>query len=206
MPGPPLILASGSPRRRELLSAAGFAFEIDVPDVDETMQPDESPVTATTRLAVEKAEAVAARRATSGSEVILAADTTVVVGDRILGKPVDVREAVEMLLSLSGRNHFVWTAWAVLAAGQTRARTGGSSGGGPESGACRSVVRMREISRREAEAYAASGEPMDKAGAYAAQGEGRRFIGGIVGPLDNVIGLPMTPVVAALARFGVAPR
>jgi len=216
-----LILASGSPRRRELLTGAGFTFEIDVPDMDETILPGESPVAATTRLAIEKAEAVAARRLASkaerklasaaerklaseadhqlscSSEVILAADTTVVVGERILGKPVDVRDAVEMLLSLSGRNHFVWTAWAVLPVN--------GSLGAPECGACRSVVRMREISRREAEAYAASGEPMDKAGSYAAQGDGRRFIGAIVGPLDNVIGLPMTPVVRALARCGISP-
>jgi septum formation protein len=100
-----------------------------------------------------------------------------------------------MLLSLAGRNHFVWTAWAILPVGSRS----------PECGISRSTVRMREISRSEAEAYAASGEPLDKAGAYAAQGEGRRFIGAIVGPLDNVIGLPMAPVVRALARSGIAP-
>jgi septum formation protein len=200
MPELQLILASGSPRRRELLSGAGFVFEIDVSDLDETIHPGESPVAATTRLSIEKAEAVAARRARGSglAEVILAADTTVVVGDRILGKPADRGDAVEMLLSLSGRNHFVWTAWAVVAAGKL--------GGASECGVCRSVVRMREISRAEAEEYAASGEPLDKAGAYAAQGLGRRFIGAIVGPLDNVIGLPMTPVVAALARSGITPR
>ncbi len=206
MRAPRLILASGSPRRRELLTGAGFSFESDVPDLDESIHDGESPVHATTRLAIEKAEAVAARRTrTPGAivhphgEVVLAADTTVVIGDRILGKPVDRRDAVEMLLSLAGRNHLVLTAWALLP-------TGAAAGGlrrEPECGISRSTVRMREISRADAEAYADSGEPMDKAGAYAAQGEGRRFIGAIVGPLDNVIGLPMGAVVAALARAGV---
>lgn len=196
MPAPRLILASGSPRRRELLTSHGFAFEIDVPDVDETIPPGEEPVAATTRLAIEKAQAVARRRAgRAGGEIILAADTTVVIGERILGKPVDERDAVDMLMSLSGRNHLVWTAWAVVAAG--------NADDAPECGACRSIVRMREISRAEARVYAASGEPLDKAGAYAAQGDGRRFIGAIVGPLDNVIGLPMTPVAQALAARGI---
>lgn len=197
MHAPRLVLASGSPRRRELLTLAGFAFEIDVSDLDETIHPDESPEAATSRLAVQKAEAVAARRASGayGPELVLAADTTVVIGERILGKPVDRREAVEMLLSLAGRNHVVLTGWALLPVAMP--------GAAPECGLSRSIVRMREVTRAEAEAYAASGEPMDKAGAYAAQGEGRRFIGAIAGPLDNVIGLPMTPVIAALGRRGL---
>jgi len=198
---PRLVLASGSPRRRELLTVAGYKFEIDAADIDETIHEGESPVAATTRLAIEKAEAVVYRRSAEPSggapALVLAADTTVVVGERILGKPGDVREAAEMLLSLAGRNHVVLTAWALLRVGAPRAT--------PECGISRSTVRMREISHAEAEAYAASGEPMDKAGAYAAQGEGRRFIGAIVGPLDNVIGLPMAPVVAALSRGGIVP-
>jgi septum formation protein len=199
MRAPRLVLASGSPRRRELLTCAGFAFEIDVSDLDETIEPHETPVAATVRLAIEKAEAVASRRAVGavGPELVLAADTTVVIGDRILGKPADRREAAEMLLSLAGRNHVVLTGWALLPVA--------SPGAAPECGLTRSTVRMREVSRAEAEAYAATGEPMDKAGGYAAQGEGRRFIGGILGPLDNVIGLPMSPVTAALARLGLVP-
>lgn len=195
-----LILASGSPRRRELLTQAGFAFEIDVADTDEELIEGEAPDAATSRLAMEKAEAVVARRAAQSKthpQWILAADTTVVIAGRILGKPTSSNDAVEMLLSLSGRNHDVLTAWALLPIGQAGAQ--------PEAGITCSTVRMREISRREAEAYAATGEPMDKAGSYAAQGEGRRFIGAIHGPLDNVIGLPMTPVAAALARGGVFP-
>lgn len=202
MPTPQLILASGSPRRRELLSEAGFTFQIDVADTDETLLESESPIVATSRLAIEKAEAVVARRhisqreaGTEVRELVLAADTTVVVGDTILGKPENSRHAAQMLLSLSGRNHAVLTAWALLEVGSDRPA--------PQCGICRSIVRMREISRSEADAYAASGEPMDKAGSYAAQGEGRRFIGAIVGPLDNVIGLPMTPVIAALRRAGI---
>ena len=202
MNAPQLVLASGSPRRRELLSRAGFRFEVDVADLDETIHDGESPIAATVRLAIEKAEAVAQRRGEAqagggASELVLAADTTVVVGERILGKPVDPREAVEMLLCLAGRNHVVLTAWALLPVD--------GHPGTPECGISRSTVRMREISRSEAEAYAASGEPMDKAGAYAAQGEGCRFIGAITGPLDNVIGLPMPPVVAALSRGGIVP-
>jgi septum formation protein len=198
MHAPRLVLASGSPRRRELLTAAGFHFEIDAADIDETIDDSETPADATSRLALGKAEAVAARRAAHAQrEVVLAADTTVVVGTRILGKPANQKEAVEMLLSLAGRNHDVLTAWAVLETG--------AKGGSPQCGIVRSTVRMREIARAQAQAYAASGEPMDKAGAYAAQGEGRRFIGAIVGPLDNVIGLPMAQVVAALARAGIVP-
>ncbi len=198
MHAPRLVLASGSPRRRELLTAAGFHFEIDAADIDESIHDGESPVDATSRLAIGKAEAVVVRRAGRGErEVVLAADTTVVVGSRILGKPSSHKEAVEMLLSLAGRNHDVLTAWALLETG--------ANGSPPRCGIVRSTVRMREVARAEAEAYAATGEPMDKAGAYAAQGEGRRFIGAIVGPLDNVIGLPMEPVVAALARAGVIP-
>lgn len=205
MSSPRLVLASGSPRRRELLSGAGFRFVVDVADIDEPIHQGETAVAATSRLAIEKAQAVVTRRGadasgalrTGGAEVVLAADTTVVLGDRILGKPADVAEAVEMLLSLAGRNHLVLTAWALVPLG--------APDGTAECGISRSIVRMREVSRSEAEAYAAGGEPMDKAGAYAAQGEGRRFIGAIHGPLDNVIGLPMTPVVLALARAGVLP-
>ena len=199
MHAPRLVLASGSPRRRELLATAGFHFEIDAADIDETIADGESPVDATSRLALGKAEAVVVRRAGRGErEVVLAADTTVVIGSRILGKPASRQEAADMLLSLAGRNHDVLTAWALLETD--------SNGSPPQCGIVRSTVRMREIARAEAEAYAAGGEPMDKAGAYAAQGEGRRFIGAIVGPLDNVIGLPMEPVVAALAKAGVLPR
>lgn len=202
-----LVLASASPRRRELLGAAGFSFVVMPSAIDEIVAVGEDPWLATVRLALEKGQAVAAR--VEAADVVLAADTTVVIDDRtVLGKPACRAEAVEMLLSLSGRNHVVLTGWAILrgacvAAGAKRAAAGVEV---LQGGLSRSVVRMREIARREAEAYADTGEPMDKAGAYAAQGEGRRFIGAIVGPLDNVIGLPMAPVGIALARAGVLPQ
>ncbi len=201
-----LVLASSSPRRRELLGAAGFSFVIEPSSIDEVIAAGEDPWLATVRLAIEKAQAVVGR--VGVRDVVLAADTAVVIDDRIiLGKPASRAEAVEMLLSLSGRNHVVLTAWAILC-GRGCGQGSPQAGLGVEvqGGVSRSVVRMREIARREAEAYADTGEPMDKAGAYAAQGEGRRFIGAIVGPLDNVIGLPMIPVVMALARAGVLPK
>jgi len=188
---PRLVLASSSPRRRDLLTHAGYAFDVDPADIDETMDVAESALAATTRLALQKAHVVLER--CGRDDVVLGADTTVVVGGAILGKPANVEDAVEMLMSLSGRNHDVLTAWAVL------------HRGGGQSGVTRSIVRMREISRSTARAYAAGGEPLDKAGAYAAQGEGRRFIAAIAGAIDNVIGLPVSPVAAALARAGVRP-
>lgn len=195
MRAPVLVLASGSPRRRDLLTEAGFRFEVDAADIDETVAEGEAPEAATARLAREKAGAVASRRRSGGAcEVVLAADTTVVLGAQVLGKPRDTKDAARMLLSLAGRNHVVLTGWTVVGAD-----------GAMIQGMSRSVVRMREVSRREAEEYAAGGEPMDKAGAYAAQGDGRRFIAAIVGPLDNVIGLPVAPVAEALSRLGVRP-
>lgn len=196
----PLVLASSSPRRRELLAAAGFCFVVRPSAVEEIIVEGEDPWLATARLAVEKTEAVAAEA--EGGELVLGADTTVVIDGRVLGKPSSRAEAIEMLMSLSGRNHVVLTAWTLMSG----RRNGGTDGDAARAGLSRSIVRMREIPRRQAEAYADTGEPMDKAGAYAAQGEGRRFIGAIVGALDNVIGLPMMPVTRALARAGVLPQ
>jgi len=156
------------------------------------MSSDEGAAEATARLAIEKAQVVLARCAPD--DVVLAADTAVVVEDRILGKPSGSAQAAEMILSLSGRNHHVLTAWAVLV-----------PAGLAVSGVCRSTVRMREISHAAAREYADTAEPLDKAGAYAAQGIGKRFIAAIEGPLDNVIGLPVAPVARALARAGIRP-
>lgn len=202
-----LILGSASPRRRDLLTGAGFRFAVEPADIEEIVEVGEDPWLATVRLAVEKAEAVAARVDTRN--MVLAADTAVVIDDRIvLGKPTSRAEAVEMLLALSGRNHVVLTAWAILRGRSSRQGAARTAAGDEilQGGVSRSVVRMREIARSEAEAYADTGEPMDKAGSYAAQGEGRRFIGAIVGSLDNAIGLPMTPVGSALARAGIFPQ
>ena len=190
-----LVLASASPRRRALLSEAGFRFVTSPADIDETMAPDEAPHEAVARLAIEKALAVGARD--GGGNVVLAADTCVVSTAGILGKPRDLDDAMRMLSLLSGRNHRVVTGWAVLPAGAPAVEG--------LTGISVSTVRMREISAREAFAYASGPEPYDKAGAYAVQGDARSFIAAVIGPLDNVVGLPLTPVRAALARFGVTP-
>jgi septum formation protein len=184
-----LVLASGSPRRKDLLAREGFEFRIDVAGIPEDLLEGEGPVDAVLRLAFEKAEAVLPRVAPD--EVVLAADTTVIVDGEMLGKPEDPADAVRMLRRISGRNHTVATGWAVVGAGT--ATTGWSA----------STVRMRDIPIAEARAYAAGGEPLDKAGAYAVQGDGRRFIAAVLGSVDNVIGLPVAQVAAVLARFGV---
>lgn len=189
-----LVLASSSPRRRELLAAAGFEFEIAEPDIDEIAGPGEAPEAQARRLALEKAQAVAARF--PEESCVLAADTLVVVDEDVLGKPRDPDEAVEMMLRIQGRTHRVLTGFAFV----VRAL------GVVESEVVESVVRMHAVDRDTARAYARSGEPLDKAGAYAAQGEGGRFVAGISGSRSNVIGLPMEAVVDRLARLGVAPE
>ncbi|MEN8234015.1 MAG: Maf family protein [Actinomycetota bacterium] len=188
---PRLILASSSPRRRLLLASAGFEFDVDVPSVNEEPRVDEDPNRMVARLAREKSLAVPSEP----GDVVLAADTTVVLDGAILGKPADEEEAVEMLLSIAARTHVVLTGWALSRAGSII-----------EEGFESSLVSMRDVNRAEAEAYAASGEPLDKAGAYALQGEGSRFVTGVVGPRSNVIGLPLRTIVAALHRVGVEPR
>ena len=156
--------------------------------------PGERPLDYAIRLAIEKA--VAVTRTLPAPSIALGADTIVVCDGRVYGKPADRAEAVSTLEALTGRNHTVFTAWALVPSTT------------PEAGAtgyARSVVRMREASRAEIVAYVESGEPMDKAGAYAAQGEGRRFVAAITGPVDNVIGLPLVPVERALGEYGLVP-
>ena len=186
-----LILASTSPRRRELLADAGLEFELEAPDVDERPLPAESPEAMAERVARLKAETVA-KRAAPG-RVVLAADTLVVLGDAVLGKPRDGGEASAMLLRLAGNTHRVLTGYTLRCGDEIR------------SGVAESRVRMREVTPAEAAAYAATGEPLDKAGAYAVQGEGGRFVESIEGSRSNVIGLPVEVVVPLLARFGVRP-
>ena len=187
------ILASASPRRRQLLQQGGFRFSVRAADIDERIAPDEGAVLAGVRLACSKAQVVGSDL--DADTVVLAADTLVVCDGRLFGKPVDADDAARMLLHLSGRNHRVVTCWVV------------SNHAADESvvGVTTSIVRMREIRRSEAYAYAATPEPLDKAGAYAVQGEGRRFVGTVVGSLDNVIGLPVASVARALASLGVHP-
>ena len=189
----PLVLGSNSPRRRDLLTASGFAFEVAVPDIDERALPGEPAEAQARRLALAKARVVAAR--VSREVCVLAADTLVVVDADVLGKPRDVDEAVEMLLRIQGRAHRVLTGFALV----VRAL------GVEDHGVVESLVRMHPVDRGAARAYAQSGEPLDKAGGYAAQGEGGRFVAEIRGSRTNVIGLPMETVVARLARVGVEP-
>ncbi len=188
-----LVLGSSSPRRRELLAAAGFAFEVAAPDVDERALPGERAEAHALRLALEKARAVARRAPREAC--VLAADTIVVVDSDVLGKPRDIDEAVEMLLRIQGRAHRVLTAYAGIVRALER----------EEHGVVESEVRMHAVDRASALVYAQSGEPMDKAGAYAAQGAGGRFVAEIRGSRSNVIGLPMEAVVPLLAQLGVEP-
>ena len=171
-----VILASGSPRRRELLGEMGIEFEIDVPDVDETVAgaPDEMVKV----LAERKARAVAAKRSEG---LVVAADTLVALDGRALGKPVDDEEAKEMLSSLSGRTHDVFTGVCVMDAASGRCMVE----------ADRTGVCFREVSNEEIESYVATGEPRDKAGAYAIQGGAGAFVSGYEGSRTNVIGLPV---------------
>ncbi|HXZ86209.1 MAG TPA: Maf family protein [Myxococcota bacterium] len=187
-----LVLASSSPRRRELLAQAGFRFEVAAPDVDESAQAGEPPESLARRLALEKARAVAAQAPSEAC--VLGADTVVVIDSLLLGKPRDRAEAVEMLLRLAGRTHRVLTGFALVVRALAR----------EESGVEESLVRMHAIDRESAERYAATGEPLDKAGGYAAQGAGGRFVAEIRGSRANVIGLPLEALAPRLAELGVA--
>jgi nucleoside triphosphate pyrophosphatase len=185
-----LVLASGSPRRREILSEAGIEFEILPADIDEKFQAGESPRGLAERLAREKALAVAARLPRDIARPVLGSDTIVVLGDAVLGKPRDEAHAIELLTRLMGRRHQVMTGIAVC----------WSDGGDPESRVIVSEVEMRSATRRELEEYVAVGESLDKAGGYALQGEGRRFVVGVEGSRSNVIGLPLEETLELLER------
>jgi septum formation protein len=189
---PLLILASASPRRRELLRRAGIAFEVIVAGVPEHGQSGESPGDFATRLAAEKALAVARRVGPSPRRQVLGADTIVVVDEAILGKPRDPEHAVQLLERLVGRSHEVITAVAVAASDTLEVRTT----------AVTTRVRMRPAPPAELRAYVATGEPLDKAGAYAIQGDGRRFVTDVDGSESNVIGLPVEETLALLASAG----
>lgn len=187
---PHIILASNSPRRRELLKQIGLAFSTDPSDVDEQMQAGESPEGYAVRVALDKARAAALR---AGKGIIIAADTIVVLGDAILGKPADQRDAERMLSHLSGRMHVVITGLAVMdaAAGKTVTRT--------------SLTRVwfRDLSQDEIASYVKSGEPLDKAGAYGIQGKGALLVSQIEGCYFNVVGLPLSLLGEMLRNFNI---
>jgi len=190
---PRLVLASGSPRRRLLLGIAGYEFDIVPPDIEESQNSGEPAEDFVMRMATDKAAAVVAGQAEG--TVVLALDTTVVLDGSVLGKPVDEVEAASMLLSLSGRTHTVLTAYCLAIAGIGLA----------ESGIDAARVTLRPVSPAEAEAYADTGEPLDKAGAYALQGRGGGFVTGVEGLRSTVIGLPLEHVVDVLTRHGIMP-
>ena len=184
-----LILASSSPRRRELLRSLCPEFRVMPSDLDETLAAG-SPRDAAAALALDKARAIAGR---VGQGVVLGADTIVVIDGEPLGKPTGPDEARAMLRRLRGREHEVITGVAVV-----EARTGRS-----ETVSVVSRVRMADYGEAEIEAYVASGEPLDKAGAYAIQARGAALVAGLEGSLSNVIGLPLAETGRLLAAFGV---
>jgi len=186
-----IILASGSPRRRQLLEMLGLPFRAIAPDVDESLLPSEQPEAYVTRLAREKARTVAARE--RGAPV-LAADTTVVLRGRVFGKPADPAEATDMLRRLQGRKHQVMTAVAVALDGRV------------EHALDVTDVTFRRLSDEQIAEYVATGEPLDKAGAYAIQGKGAALVDGIRGDFFGVMGLPLRLALDLLARFGVPYR
>jgi septum formation protein len=183
-----LVLASASPRRQELLRAAGIPFEVQPADIIEDPLPDESAKACAERLAREKALAVSRH---SPKDAILGADTIVVIDNQILNKPVNAADAARMLRMLSGREHQVITGVCLVAGGQCTVRSETTS------------VTMSAISEREIADYIATGEPMDKAGAYAIQGIASRWIPRIDGDYSNVVGLPVALVWKMLREQGV---
>jgi septum formation protein len=189
----PLVLGSGSPRRRELLARAGVAFEVQPADIDERARPGEVPRALAERLAREKALAVARRVGPAPARLVLGADTIVVLDGDVLGKPEGPEDAVHLLGRLVGRAHRVLTAIALVE----------SEALGDWSAVVESRVWMRPADAGEIRRYVATGEPLDKAGAYAAQGEGRRFIERIEGSETNVIGLPLEETLALLREAGL---
>lgn len=182
-----LVLASASPRRARLLAEAGVAFRVWAPGVDETVAPGTPPSEAAVQLGLRKAQAV---RVVDG--FVLAADTLLDLDQRILGKPVDEADARRILRALSGRAHRVITGVCAR-----NARTGESA-----AASATTTVSFRPLSDAEIAAYVATGEPMDKAGAYAVQGGARGFVASMEGPADNVVGLPVALALRLLRDVG----
>ena len=185
------VLASGSPRRRELFKLLVSEFEVVPSDIDESVRTDETAESLVRRLSSEKATAVQIIHPTAS---ILAADTVVVCDDQILGKPASAQEASSMLRSISGRSHEVLTGVCLTHSGQYWSEV------------CMTRVQFSELSAAEIEAYVASGEPLDKAGAYGIQGTGARFIDRIEGCYFNVVGLPVSLVYRMMLKSGYTPN
>ncbi|GMQ98451.1 MAG: nucleoside triphosphate pyrophosphatase YhdE [Acidimicrobiia bacterium] len=182
-----LILASTSPRRSLLLRAAGFTFDTIAPDIDESVLDEEAPGEYVLRLGETKAGSVAV----ATHDVVLGADTTVVLDGAMLGKPADADEAVSMLRSLVGRTHSVLTGWSLMSESMKR------------FGIEESLVTFNDRTEDELRGYVYRTEPYDKAGAYAIQGDDGWLITGVSGSRSNVMGLPIREIVDALADFGI---
>ena len=190
-----IYLASASPRRREILVSLGFQPVLLAAETDETARPGEAVADYVARMARQKnaaARRLAAQRGLALAQPLLSADTVVALDNAILGKPRDAAHARELLESLSGREHQVWTAVCVSLGGQTL------------EAAQRSDVRFKELSVQEIAAYIASGEPLDKAGAYGIQGIGGVFVQHLAGSFTGVMGLPVFETIALLQRCGAA--
>ncbi|USG64137.1 Maf family protein [Brevibacillus ruminantium] len=186
-----LILASSSPRRRELLQTIGLSFTVITSDVDESTEPDLSPQEVVEQLAYRKAKTVA-EKVEEG--VVLGSDTVVVLDGVILGKPTDEEHAFQMLTSLQGREHVVYSGVALIDAKTGRVELNHS----------KTQVRIRSLTEREILAYIRTGEPMDKAGSYAIQGIGATLVESIAGDYFTVVGLPLRLTADMLSRFGIS--
>lgn len=184
---PVLQLASTSPRRQEILRSLGLTFTVMAVEVDESRLEGETPQQMVLRLAANKATAAVS----ADSQLVIGADTIVVLGDKVLGKPRGMDDAVEMLMKLSGRSHTVLTGVALW------------SSTGITSALSQTEVRFREIGRDEARAYWHSGEPCDKAGSYAIQGRGGTFVAAISGSYSGVVGLPVYELAELLGNAGI---
>jgi len=190
-----LVLASASPRRRELLEQLGLILEVTPADVDETPRPGERPADYVKRVAAAKCDAVAGARPDGQPPIpVLGADTIVIVDDQILGQPADEEDARRMLLALAGRRHDVTTAYRISFAGRTVER------------AVTTTVSFRSLRTAEIDAYVASGEWRGKAGGYAVQGRAGAFVPELRGSHTNVIGLPVAEVLADLQALEALPR
>lgn len=185
-----LILASASPRRKEILKETGLPFRVDASRCEEMIDPGMTPPVLARSLSLQKVQAVAAKYTDA---IVVAADTFIVLGDTILGKPHTAREAIRMLRMLSGKAHTVTTGFTVI----------DTKSGKKISRSVKTKVYFRKIKPKEIQAYVKSGEPLDKAGAYAIQGKGAGFVDKIEGDFLNVVGLPLNALMKVLRIFGI---
>lgn len=190
----PLVLGSGSPRRRDMMSALGLPFVVLAADINEDRLAGEAPRAYLERIARDKLEGVRAKLGDAPHAAVLVADTSVVIDDDVLGKPTDVEDAARLFGRIAGRVHSVLTRYAIGLPGESSASIAKT---------VETQVHIRAASEQEIRAYAATGEGLDKAGAYAAQGIGTFFIERVVGSYSNVVGLPASEVLTDLRKLGL---